>query len=133
MSTHRPTPSSAMRNPKERDGAGYTSTIHYRPLQDADPLGTFNGYELLKDYVPQGRYSSRAIAYVHVKLEGSRGIAFTQVSSVRRTLVEGRTDDNIERLLTHDAVARAESRILSRFFKKGEIYTVELTSEDIDT
>lgn len=96
-------------------------------------LGTFSGYELLERYVPEGRFSRRASVYVYVCPEQSRTIVFTQVSCVRLSLVEDRSEKSIERMLTFDAVSRTKQRIRDQAFTPGEVYTSELSAEHVDS
>lgn len=117
--------------PKSKTGHR-TSTDGAENLEDSIRLGIFVGFELLQEFVPRAAASNRAVVFVHAKPRGSSDAAFTQMTSVKTELVEGRTRKSIERLLTFDAVRRVKRRILARSFKRGKIYTAELTAIDLD-
>ena len=102
------------------------------PLPDsAHLLGAYQGINLYYQFMPRAQFSDRAVVYVYARPDGEEGVAFVQVTAVRRSTVDGLEEHDVERRLTIDALCRAKNRILEHSFEWGEAYTIELNEHGV--
>lgn len=120
-----------MASTEQERGARFDSTIHYRKPGGATCLGSFEGYEIIQTFVPEGRFSRRAVVYICARADGE--IIFTHMSSIKHELVDNHAEESIKRILTVDAIVRVKHRIRRGTYKVGEVYTSNLTEADVKT
>lgn len=101
-------------------------------LDEAHKVGSIRGFELYIKYVPAAKYSDRAIVYVYAKSEDADHVAFTQVSTIRRSAVENLAEEDVERWLTLDALSRAKHRIIDSSYTDGGAYAIELNELQVE-